>query len=162
MSKIDLTVISIQDLIYEIQRRGLITNSKSNKVILDELETLNEIHFILSKGYPKEKMECRECRNFLESKSFSYYLSRVDQNGFFWRSNALCNDCATHSNKSRKKVLDNAKIPSKPKKGDKCTNCDREWNGKWHRHHEGDEFIKWLCGHCNTHLSDQRNKLISS
>jgi len=158
MSKIDLSKIPVKELISEIKKRGLITNSKSNKLILDELENLEEVFFILSKGYPKEQMECRECREFFDSTSFSYYLSRVDQNGFFWRSNALCNECSIKSNKSRKKVLDAANIPDRPKKGDKCTNCDREWSGKWHRHHEGDEFIKWLCGHCNTHLSDQRNK----
>ena len=75
------------------------------------------------------------------------------------RSNALCNECSIKSNKQRKKVLDRANVPSKPKKGEECSNCNRPWSGNWHRHHKGDDFISWLCGHCNMSFSDQRNKI---
>ena len=53
--------------------------------------------------------------------------------------------------------LDNSPISPKPKKGDECPHCERPWSGNWHRHHEGDKFIEWLCGHCNMSFSDQRN-----
>lgn len=159
MCKNNLSDFTIQEIVKEIERRGLITNAKSNKLIFNEVDNIERIQFILTKGLPTEQMECRECRQVLNSEEFSYYQSRVDQNGYLWRSNALCGECATYSNKSRKVVLDSADIPDRPKKGDECPKCERPWIGKWHRHHEGDKFIEWLCGHCNTHLSDQRNKL---
>lgn len=158
MCDVKLKNASIIEIVRELNDRGLITGSKSNSLILGELNQIPELKFILTKGLPPEQMECRECRETLDSNHFSYYQSRVDQNGYLWRSNALCSKCATHSNKSRKVVLDNANIPEKPKKGDECPKCKRSWSGNWHRHHEGDQFIEWLCGHCNTHLSDQRNK----
>jgi hypothetical protein len=158
MCETKLKSIPIKTLIKELFDRGLITNAKSNGVILSELDKIETLNIILTKGIPIGKMECRECRNSLSSDFFSYYLSRVDQNGYLMRSNALCNTCTVKSNKQRKTVLDNAKIPFKPKKGDECSNCNRPWNGNWHRHHEGDEFISWLCGHCNMSFSDQRNK----
>jgi hypothetical protein len=145
-------------IIEELNNRGLITKSKSNENILKSLEFNDNLKIILTKGIPVENMECRECRENLSPNFFSYYLSRVDQKGYLMRSNALCNVCATKSNSQRKKVLDVADIPSKPKKGSECQNCNRSWSGNWHRHHEGESFVTWLCGHCNMSLSDQRNK----
>ena len=159
MCKTTLSSVPTLELIKELSNRGLMTSSKSNELILNNLNETQSIKIILTKGYPVENMECRECRNSLNSELFSYYLSRVDQNGYLMRSNALCNDCSIKSNKERKKVLDRAKIPSKPKKGEECSNCNRPWSGNWHRHHEGDDFISWLCGHCNMSFSDQRNKI---
>jgi hypothetical protein len=153
-----LKSIPTQTIIKELFDRGLITNAKSNGVILSELDKIETLNIILTKGFPVGDMECRECRNNLSPDFFSYYLSRVDQNGYLMRSNALCNICSLKSNKQRKNVLDNAKIPLKPKRGDECSNCNRPWNGNWHRHHEGDKFISWMCGHCNMSFSDQRNK----
>lgn len=152
-----LNEVSTYELIKEIHRRGLLTNAKSNQEIISKFNEFHEIRAILTKGLPEEKMECRECRKTLDSSFFSYYLSRVDRNGYLMRSNALCEECSVKSNKERKKVLDSAKIPNKPKKGDKCPHCERSWSGNWHRHHEGDKFIEWLCGHCNMSFSDQRN-----
>lgn len=149
--------LSDMELIMEIYRRGLLTGSKTNFHIIKELNENSNISVILTKGKPEEKMECRECRKYLDSSHFSYYLSRVDQHGFLMRSNALCDECAKKSNKQRKNVLDNSQIPSKPKKGSQCPHCERSWYGNWHRHHEGDKFIEWLCGHCNMSFSDQRN-----
>jgi len=154
----NLKSASNSDIIKELNNRGLITNSKSNNLILKTLSDDNGFNIILTKGIPKEKMECRECRNHLSPDFFNYYLSRVDQNGYLMRSNALCNNCAIKSNKQRKQVLSNAIIPLKPKKGDECPNCNRPWGGNWHRHHEDNDFISWLCGHCNMSFSDQRNK----
>lgn len=148
---------SNEELILELHKRGLLTEAKSNSVIIKELNENSKISVILTKGLPLENMECRECRKSLDSFHFRYYLSRVDQNGFLMRSNALCDNCAKNSNKQRKKVLDNSQIPLKPKKGSECPHCERPWKGNWHRHHEGDKFIEWLCGHCNMSFSDQRN-----
>lgn len=159
MCKINLSSVSTSDIIKELYNRGLMTNAKSNEIILNNLNENESIKLILTKGYPIKLMECRECRESLNSNLFSYYLSRVDQNGYLMRSNALCNHCAIKSNKERKKVLDSADIPNKPKKGDECPNCKRSWSGNWHRHHEEDNFISWLCGHCNMSFSDQRNKI---
>jgi len=161
MCKTNLSSISTIDMINELSNRGLMTNAKSNEVILTSLDENQPLKIILTKGLPVEDMVCRECGDTLNPHMFSYYLSRVDQKGYLMRSNALCYDCATTSNKQRKKVFDGAYIPSKPNKGDNCPNCNRQWSGNWHRHHEGDNFISWLCGHCNMSFSDQRNKLIN-
>lgn len=160
MCQSTLSHISTFEIIQELQNRGLFTNAKSNEIILKNLNEGEELKFILTKGLPVEHMDCRECRSTLEPSQFSFYLSRVDHKGFLIRSNALCDSCAIKSNKERKVVLDSASIPDVPNKGDECPKCKRSWTGRWHRHHEGNEFIEWLCGHCNTHLSDQRNKLV--
>ena len=159
MCKSILSDISTSEIIKELNKRGLMTNAKSNDTILNNLDVNQNLKLILTRGIPVENMECRECRNSLNPNYFTYYLSRVDQKGYLMRSNALCNECSLKSNKQRKKVLDRANIPSKPKKGEECSNCNRPWSGNWHRHHEGDDFISWLCGHCNMSFSDQRNKI---
>jgi hypothetical protein len=150
--------ISTEELITELSKRNLITNSKSNDSILKNIDKTNDIQFILTYGIPKECMECRECRECLHPENFSYYMSRVDQKGYLMRSNALCNNCSKKTNKQRQKAFQNSIIPKKPIKGTECPHCNRKWNGNWHRHHEGDNFISWLCGHCNMSFSDQRNK----
>lgn len=154
----NISSIATIDLIRELKNRELITNAKSNETILNNLNDNENLKIILTKGIPTSFMECRECRRLLNPDVFSYYLSRVDQNGYLMRSNALCYDCSTNSNKQRKKVLDSSDIPPKPKKGEECPNCNRKWSGNWHRHHEKENFISWLCGHCNMSFSDQRNK----
>jgi hypothetical protein len=154
-----LSNISTSEIIKELNKRGLMTNAKSNDTILNNLDVNQNLKLILTRGIPVENMELRECRNSLNPKYFTYYLSRVDQKGYLMRSNALCNECSIKSNKQRKKVLDRANVPSKPKKGEECSNCNRPWSGNWHRHHKGDDFISWLCGHCNMSFSDQRNKI---
>jgi hypothetical protein len=153
-----LNSFTTNEIIKELNERGVLTNAKSNDNILKTLDLNDNLKIILTKGLPIKKLECRECRVSLDPEYFSYYLSRVDQNGYLMRSNALCNKCASISNSQRKKVLDIAEIPLKPKKGEECPNCNRSWFGNWHRHHEGDSFISWLCGHCNMSFSDQRNK----
>lgn len=155
---IDIKNIDTKDLILELYRRELMTNSKSNDSIVNNINTANDVKVILTYGLPNDCMECRECGECLDPKNFSYYMSRVDQNGYLMRSNALCNNCGKHSNAQRKKVFENSIIPKKPKKGSECPHCGRKWSGNWHRHHEGDDFINWLCGHCNMSFSDQRNK----
>ena len=154
-----LSKYSNEDLLKEIISRGIITNSKSNDNIISG-SSLNESLVILTKGIPTKKMRCRECDEMKDPTKYSFYKSRVDANGYLMRSNALCNECSEQTNKQRKKVLDNAIIPEKPKKGDVCENCKRSWDGNWHRHHIGDKFISYICGHCNMSFSDQRNKKI--
>ena len=75
MCKINLTEISTSELIKELNNRGLMTNSKSNELIIDNLNENQSIKLILTKGYPTKNMECRECLNSLNPKLFSYYLS---------------------------------------------------------------------------------------
>jgi hypothetical protein len=152
--------IPTKKLLEELYKRGLFTSGKSNEIIMENCEDFDQIKIILSKGTPKNHMECRECRLVLPPDEFNFYQSRVDQNGFLMRSNALCSTCGNKSNKERSKVLslESYKIPEKPKKGSLCPNCNRNWNGNWHRHHVGDKFVNWLCGHCNMSFSDQRIK----
>jgi hypothetical protein len=151
-----LSKISNEELIIELNNRDLLTNSKSNGMLLNELN--NNVKVILTYGEPSDKMRCRECKEMKDADCFSFYQARVGSDGFLMRSNALCCDCSKENNKQRKEVFDNADIPPKPKSGDVCTNCEREWDGNWHRHHVGDEFIAYICGHCNMSFSDQRNK----
>ena len=153
-----ISKISNEELFTELNNRGLLTNSKSNSKLSNTLKP--NLKVILTYGEPSGKSRCRECREMKDDGCFSYYQSRVSSNGFLMRVNALCCDCAKDSNKQRKEVLEKANIPSKPKSGDVCTNCDREWEGNWHRHHVGDTFIAYICGHCNMSFSDQRNKKI--
>ena len=152
-----LSKISTEELLKEISKRGITTNSKSNEIIMTE-KCFDSVNIILTYGKPSGMMKCRECKEMKDTDCFSFYQSRVDSNGFLMRSNALCCDCSDVNNKQRKKVVDNAIIPSKPKIGDVCSNCEREWLGNWHRHHVGDKFVAYICGHCNMSFSDQRNK----
>lgn len=152
-----LSNISTEELLKEISKRNLTTNSKFNETTISK-KSFNGISIIFTYGKPSGEMKCRECKEMKNVNCFSFYQSRVDSNGFLMRSNALCCDCSETTNKQRKEVLDNAIIPSKPKKGDICSNCEREWPGNWHRHHVGDKFVAYICGHCNMSFSDQRNK----
>ena len=154
----NLNKLDVVDLIQELENRGYLLKSESTSKVLEKVKE-GEVNFsaILTFGFPDKQLECRECLKTMDSNKFSFYLSRVDKNGFLMRSNALCTDCATESNKKRKKVFETASIPPKPKEGSVCNNCNRSWSGNWHRHHEGDNFIEWLCGHCNMSFSDQRN-----
>lgn len=146
------------ELLEELSNRGLLTNSKFNQEIFTGGKFNNSYQVILTKGLPDFFLECRECKKHLDPKDFTYYQSRVDKKGFLMRSNALCRSCMVVSNKERKIVLENAPKNKKPEKGDTCPHCQRKWYGNWHRHHQGDKFIDWLCGHCNMSFSDQRNK----
>lgn len=150
------------ELLLELFSRNIFTNSKSNKSIVENLCETNLPKLIATMGIPEEPNQCRECGEILHSDQFQYYQSRVDKNGYLIRSNALCLRCSYISNKDRNKVLDNALVGEKPKKGDICPHCERAWEGNWHRHHKDDQFIGWLCGHCNMSFSDQRNKKLTN
>lgn len=152
-----LSEISTEEILLELKRRNKMTNSKTNNIILSNMSEKN-IGVILTFGPPNNMLKCRECCELKNSNQYSFYQARVDSNGYLMRSNALCNDCNKESNKQRKQVLDNSQIPKKPKSGDICSNCNREWSGNWHRHHVGESFVSYLCGHCNMSFSDQRNK----
>lgn len=152
-----LSNISNEELLKEVALRGIMTNSKSNSVIISGFP-LNSVSVILTKGLPQNEMMCRECRKMKDPSNYSFYKSRVNSEGYLMRSNALCSECSSKSNKQRKEVLDNADIPEKPSKGDICENCERSWDGNWHRHHVGEKFVAYICGHCNMSFSDQRNK----
>ena len=155
---LELSEIPLTDLLMEIKSRGLMTNSKKNEEIINSKSA--SIKIILSFGLPSEKLECRECGESKSPDNFTFYQGRVDNRGFLMRSNALCHYCMKKTNEQRKLVLDRANIPQKPKPGDVCINCNREWTGNWHRHHVGNEFISYICGHCNMSFSDQRNKVV--
>jgi hypothetical protein len=156
MNKIKLSEIPLYELLDEIQRRGLLTNSKRNLEILNS--DLTSLRVILSYGLPQNLLKCRDCGDLKSSNNFNFYQGRVDNKGFLMRSNALCSVCSLKSNNERKIVLSTVKIP-KPNPGDVCENCNRQWFGNWHRHHVGDKFLSYICGHCNMSFSDQRNKL---
>lgn len=146
-----------EELVLELKKRNLMTNSKTNEIILSG--NSQDIKIILTYGTPNIDLQCRECRETKSSENFSFYQARVDSKGYLMRSNALCNDCKNKTNEDRRKVFQNSVIPEKPNKGDSCPNCNREWEGNWHRHHVDDKFIAYICGHCNMSFSDQRNKV---
>jgi hypothetical protein len=168
-----LNKYTIKELLDEINNRssssdkGILDSESNNKIYkkLTENENLS-IGICLTFGLPEtendDKYKCRACGEKKHSSKFSFYLARVDKEGFLMRSNALCNSCSDLQNKKRTKILNDANksglIPKKPKSGDTCQGCEREWHGNWHRHHndETHEFVSWLCGHCNMSLSEQR------
>jgi hypothetical protein len=168
-----LNKYTIKELLDEINNRcsssglGLLNSESNGKVYEKLVETENlSIGICLTFGLPKteinDKDKCRSCRKKKDSSNFRFYQSRVDKNGFLMRTNAICNSCSRPQNKKRTKILNDANksglIPKKPKSGDTCQGCEREWHGNWHRHHndETHEFVSWLCGHCNMSLSEQR------
>lgn len=165
---------SIYELLVELNNRcsppetGLL-NSQSNKKIMEHLayNPNTPIGIVLTYGKPKDITEknhkCSRCGKLRPSEYFSYYQSRIDNEGYLLRTNAICSICAEKINKERHEILDNIlineNILEKPKKGDVCPQCDREWYGNWHRHHDPVtlDFVGWICGHCNMKLDDQRN-----
>ena len=157
MCKIDLSDVSLDEIIKELSNRDLLTNTKSNGAII--AENLENVKMILTMGIPEDHLECRECLEFLPATQFSFYQGRVDKNGYLMRSNAICITCTKKINNGRSEVFKNSKKIPKPKKGDVCPKCGRSWIGNWHKHHIGDTVLGYICGHCNMSLSDQRNKL---
>ena len=147
----------------EIKKFCLFTNSKTHDRVHDELANNPEgedgAKFIATTGVPGGEDECSECCKTLPAAQFSYYQTRVKQNGSLMRSNALCHECAKKLNQDRKEVLGVASTPPPPQSGDKCPNCDRVWTGNWHRDHDykTGQFRSWLCGQCNMAKQDRRN-----
>lgn len=170
----ELKDFSIKQLIDEINSRtsnidgnGLLNSTSNNKIynLLKDNENLS-IGISMTLGYPDtlshDKYKCSRCHEKKDYTKFSFYLSRIDSDGYLMRSNAICDTCSNEQNKKRQKILNEANdkglIPDKPNSGDICEGCGREWHGNWHRHHDDKthEFISWLCGHCNMSQSDQR------
>lgn len=148
-----------------IKKFGLFTNSKTHDRVYDALANNPEgedgAKFIATTGVPVDEYECSECRKTLPATQFSYYHTRVKQDGSLMRSNALCHECTKKLNQERQRDLGAAQdeIPPQPQPGDKCPNCDRVWTGNWHRDHdyETGQFRSWLCGQCNMAKQDRRN-----
>jgi hypothetical protein len=157
MCKVNLSDVPLDEIMKELSKRDLLTNTKSNNIIIKE--NLENVKLILTMGIPQNLLECRECLQFLPSTEFTFYQGRVDKNGYLMRSNALCISCSKKINNGRSEVFKKSKKIPKPKKGDICPKCERSWNGNWHKHHIDDTVLGYICGHCNMSLSDQRNKL---
>ena len=157
-SSCDLSSLDTRTLLDELMSRGVFTSSPTNQKVLENKGADVQLIATFGPRSPQGTQQCRECRQQRPDDHFSYYQARVYKNGFLARSNAMCRECAKESNKQRKEVLDNADIPPKPRAGTHCPHCQRAWSGNWHRHHVGDKFVGWLCGHCNMSFSDQRNK----
>ncbi len=157
MCKVNLSDVPLDEIMKELSKRDLLTNTKSNNIIIKE--NLENVKLILTMGIPQDLLECRECLQFLPSTEFTFYQGRVDKNGYLMRSNALCISCSKKINNGRSEVFKKSKKIPKPKKGDICPKCERSWNGNWHKHHIDDTVLGYICGHCNMSLSDQRNKL---
>ena len=147
---------------------GLITPSQGGDKALDRfLKNGDSISFVPHSGRMTNDRECSNCRLVLSYDKFNnIYYSRVDSKGYLMYSNALCINCSDFLNKQRRQSLskDKNNIPDKPNDGDICPHCQRHWYNNWHRHHSVDtnEFVAWICGHCNMSLSDRRNKGVVS
>ena len=167
----NITDANDKDLILELVKRfkenGKFMNSDANKKVVKALEEgSDDFNFALTFGLPDtlshDKHKCSRCNQLKTENNFSFYKSRIGSDGYLMRSNALCTECAKSSNKRRQQTLqvahDNGEIPEMPKDGDTCPHCQREWHGKWHRHHDdvNHKFIDWLCGNCNMSFHDQR------
>ena len=153
----------IAKLFQKIKSLGLFTNSKTHdkvhKKLLDDPQGADGAKFIATSGEPKDASECSECRRILPDNQFSYYQTRVKQDGTLMRSNALCRDCAKRLDADRKQVFGSeTNIPEMPNKGNECPNCGRVWNNIWHRDHDykTGKFRAWICGNCNMAKQDRR------
>ena len=147
--------IATKVLLQELYSRGIFTTARNVEEILSSGKG---VKLIPTYGKPTEKQQCRSCLKILNPEHFIYYQARVTASGYLQRSNAVCKDCTKKENKERQYAFDNSVIPAMPKPGSTCPHCKRKWFKKWHRHHVGDKFIDWLCGHCNMSFSDHRNK----
>ena len=147
-----------EELKKEIKVYRKLFKTNPNKVIIKEIKGI-----ICHKGEPQGTHECSKCREVKSNDNFTYYNQRVDKNGYLIRTNALCSDCKKEINKETKETLDKeskeGNIPSKPKAGDTCNNCNRQWTGNWHRDHDAKKhkFREWLCGDCNMAKHDHRH-----
>ena len=156
----------ILEILDKLKGAGLFTRSKTHDKVIERYrdEDAEIALVIVTNGIPPGFNHCRECKENLPSDQFSYYQTRVDQRGYLSRSNAVCHSCSKKIGDKRKMILDKEKdaIPEKPRPGSICPNCERAWQGNWHRHHDDvtEKFIKWLCGNCNMALQDQRNKQV--
>ena len=164
MSNQELSNFSNEQILKELFDRGLIVSTKTQKLIQQDLEKdkLEETwKLIATRGKPTVDKECSRCGEIKPASDFSYYMQRVMKNGFSQNSNAVCSSCVSFSNKELKQAIKNAGgTGKKPAPGSVCSHCEREWFGNWHRHHQGDKFLGWLCGHCNMSFSDHRNEKV--
>jgi len=155
-----LTNVSNKELINELHNRGLVTPTTSRNKIISDISNGEEFKIILTYGIPDGEFECRECGLFKPAEEFRHYQSRVNKIGYLHRSNAVCTTCSPEIDKPRQELFKNVKL-EKPKKGDSCPNCQRNWFGNWHRHHFNDVVI-YICGDCNMSFRDQRRKNIDN
>ena len=160
-NQLEASHLSVEALIKELSRRGRMTNAACHpKIMRDGIDENTKI--IVTRGVSSVYLECSRCRKELPPEEFNYYQARVSGNGFLQRTNAVCKTC----DKDGKDELKNAvkltgnTLGPKPRKGDVCPHCERNWEGNWHRHHQGDEVIGWICGHCNMSFSDHRNEAV--
>ena len=155
--------LAIQKIIALCRKFGLFTQATATKRAIKRFEDEEgDIKVILTSGEPPGVRECSECRKTLPADQFGYYQSRVSQDGYMMRANALCRACREKLDNDRRGVLTAAdksgKIPPKPQEGSKCPNCGRAWTGNWHRDHDykTGEFRRWICGQCNMAAQDRR------
>lgn len=152
--------ITNEQLILEIEKRGLLTSAHHHGDILKNRD-FSGIKIILSRGTPPGEQNCSRCLKPFAASEFSRYQARVSKTGYLQRSNAWCSSCHNDHKMELNRALKDVVVPPKPKKGDECSHCERTWDGNWHRHHQGESFLGWLCGHCNMSFSDHRNKEVN-
>lgn len=151
---------AVQQIIKLAREFGLFTKSDTSEKVARRFEAEGgSVQVVLTSGEPTKTMQCSRCNEVLKASEFSYYQTRIDAEGYLMRGNALCRLCRNKSNKARQKVLGKQASAPKPEPGDQCPNCNREWWGNWHRHHDPatEQFVAWWCGNCNMARQDQRN-----
>ena len=155
---------SNKELLEELHKRGKFTNFRGNRDLLSDLSSTDEDtpdenwRIIITRGISEDTQECSRCRKMYPAKEFPHYQSRVSKNGFLQRSNAVCKRCSAEHKNEFTEAISNGDVGPKPPRGSVCSDCERKWTGNWHRHHQGDKFLGWICGHCNMSKSDHRNK----
>lgn len=148
------------ELILELRRRGMLTRFRGHDAML---QTPEELKVILTRGVPSTPKECSRCGELKERENYHHYQSRVNAgDGYLRSTNAVCIPCQKKHKKELKTACANAVVPPRPNKGSVCPHCERSWPGQWHRHHQGELFLAWLCGNCNMSFNDHRNKDIEN
>ena len=144
------------ELILELEKRGFISKTKSRVEVLSRFKEGEEISLIMSNGLPSGIKKCSQCFEDKDKSEFAFYRGRIDKTGYLAPSNSVCKSCRDKHKTELDNVKKSTNMPPKPKSGDVCEGCNREWEGNWHYHHQEDVGHGYLCGQCNMSKQDHR------
>jgi len=153
-----MTDMSDQELLAELFSRGLVTTANHHSKIKKDLDDglLYNFKVIITHGGPTEgEAKCTRCHDVFPVQEFPLYQGRVNKNGYLMFSNKVCKKCTKESSDELYSATSALNL-TKPEKGSTCSRCNRSWDGAWHRHHNGDSFLGWLCNLCNMSLHDHK------
>ena len=153
-----MTDLTDEQLLAELFSRGLLTRANHHEKIEKDLKdgSLFNFKLIVTRGEPtRGKEKCTRCHKLYPSSEFPLYQSRVNKHGYLMFSNKVCRKCAKDSAEELNRSVSALDL-QKPATNSICSRCNRSWSGAWHRHHNGDNFVGWLCNLCNMSLHDHK------